>query len=96
MSNVPEGAQLSDDGKFWWNGEEWKQVDEGGAAGGEDGERAAARVAQGLPPSLEDVTAEQRQNFMGEPTITVEPEDQDEVEVLAMQDTGGEDGGAYA
>jgi len=30
MSNVPEGAQVSDDGQWWWDGENWKAV-EGGA-----------------------------------------------------------------
>ncbi|MEO5724993.1 MAG: hypothetical protein ABIQ39_13390 [Ilumatobacteraceae bacterium] len=34
MSNVPEGAQLSDDGQWYWDGSEWKAV-EGGATGGE-------------------------------------------------------------
>ena len=26
MSNVPEGAQVSDDGQWWWDGENWKAV----------------------------------------------------------------------
>jgi hypothetical protein len=26
MSNVPEGAQLSEDGQWWWDGNEWQAV----------------------------------------------------------------------
>jgi hypothetical protein len=26
MSNVPEGAQRSDDGRWWWDGSEWQPV----------------------------------------------------------------------
>jgi hypothetical protein len=29
MSNVPEGAQLSDDGQWWWDGENWQAVGDG-------------------------------------------------------------------
>jgi hypothetical protein len=108
MSNVPEGAQLSDDGHWWWDGQQWQQVtDEGAehsgapaassasAAGTEQSgapaagdERATARVEQGMPASLEDLTDEHRQQYMAEPTVTVEAVDVDEVEVLAMQDAG--------
>ena len=37
MSNVPEGAQLSDDGQYWWDGENWQLV-EGAAGAGETAE----------------------------------------------------------
>lgn len=30
MSNVPEGAQLSEDGHYWWDGTDWQPVDAGG------------------------------------------------------------------
>jgi hypothetical protein len=26
MSNMPDGAQLSDDGQWWWDGENWQPV----------------------------------------------------------------------
>ena len=29
MANVPEGAQLSDDGKWWWDGTDWQAVETG-------------------------------------------------------------------
>ena len=95
MSNVPDGAQLSDDGRWWWDGENWQPVTHGdGARVGDDdgGERAAARAAQGLPASLEELSDEQRKQILGEPTVLVEPVDADETEVLAMQDNanGGE------
>jgi len=34
MSNVPDGATLSDDGQWWWDGENWQAVE---GAGGSDG-----------------------------------------------------------
>jgi hypothetical protein len=39
MSNVPEGAQLSEDGNYYWDGEAWQPVQGGGAdSGGGGGE----------------------------------------------------------
>ena len=32
MSDVPDGAQISDDGQWWWDGDNWQAV--AGAAGG--------------------------------------------------------------
>ena len=36
MSNVPEGAQLSDDGQWWWDAEheQWQPVEGSGGSGG--------------------------------------------------------------
>jgi hypothetical protein len=35
---VPEGAQLSDDGNYWWDGSEWQPTgNAGGDAGGDNG-----------------------------------------------------------
>jgi hypothetical protein len=116
MSNVPEGAQLSDDGHWWWDGSQWQAVSQdgdaaGGSAGsaapdagaageagadGGEGGREQARVAQGLPASLTELTDEQREQFMGEPEITSETLEYDEVEVLAMNDGHDENGEAIA
>lgn len=83
MTEASESAQLSEDGQWWWDGQEWQPVPQDG------GDRVAARVAQGMPASIEDVTDEQRANFLGEPTVEVTAEEADEVEVLAMNDAGG-------
>ena len=50
MSNVPEGAQLSDDGQWWWDAEHerWKPVEGGGGAVAGDA-AAAATPRQGAP-----------------------------------------------
>ncbi len=95
VSNVPDGAQHSDDGRWWWDGENWQPVThgDGAAARGDGGERAAARAALGLPASFEELSDEQRKQFLGEPTVVVEPVEADETEVLPMPDStngGGE------
>lgn len=83
MSNVPEGAQLSEDGNFWWDGKQWQLVT-GEASGGD---RAAARVVLGMPASLSDLTDKHRKAHLGEPTVEVEVTQADHVEVLAVQET---------
>ncbi|HWM02879.1 MAG TPA: hypothetical protein VNP92_11140 [Actinophytocola sp.] len=47
--NVPEGAQLSEDGNYWWDGAEWQLVADGGgdeSGGGVD--LAGALAEQGI------------------------------------------------
>jgi hypothetical protein len=58
----------------------------------EGGDRAAARAARGLPDSVDQLTDEQRREYIGQPTVEVEPENAEEAEVLAMQDTGSDSG----
>jgi hypothetical protein len=31
---IPEGAQRSEDGNYWWDGSAWQLIDQSGAAGG--------------------------------------------------------------
>jgi hypothetical protein len=81
MTEAPEGAQLSDDGQWWWDGQDWQPVPQ-------VAERAAARVEQGMPAALTDLTDDHRQGFVGEPTVEEEAVEAEEVEVLAMQDSG--------
>jgi len=88
MTQVPEGVQLSEDGQWWWDGQDWQPVPQ-------DGDRAAARVAQGLPASAEELTDEHRAAYLGEPTVEVEAVEADEVDVLAMDDAGS-GGGSLA
>jgi hypothetical protein len=38
MSDMPEGAQLSEDGQWWWDGSEWQPVPGEGGEGGGGGE----------------------------------------------------------
>jgi hypothetical protein len=96
MAEVPEGAQLSDDGQWWWDGADWQPVSqEGGGAEAGGTEREAARVAQGMPATLTDLTDDHRQGFFGEPTVEDEDLEAGEVEVLAMETSGGS-GESYA
>lgn len=87
MANIPEGAQRSDDGHYWWDGERWQLVDSEEAPAGD--ERVAARLASGLPASADDLTEEQQRQLLAEPTVETEVVDHDEVEVLAMADHDG-------
>ena len=59
--------------------------------GGSDSDRAAARLAQGLPASVTDLTDEQRQRYLGAPTVAVTAVDSAQVQVVAMQDGGTND-----
>ena len=95
MANIPEGALRSDDGHYWWDGENWQPVDENAAAGDGD-ERVTARLANGYPASADDLTDEQKRALLGEPTIVEEALAHEEVEVVAMDDAGHGDGGAWA
>jgi hypothetical protein len=46
---VPEGAQLSDDGNYWWDGSEWQPTgNAGGDNGGGGGGLADALAQQGI------------------------------------------------
>jgi hypothetical protein len=58
----------------------------------EGGDRVAARAARGLPDSVDQLTDEQRKEYIGEPVAEVEPENAEQAEVLAMQDTGSDSG----
>ena len=42
MSNVPDGAQLSDDGQWWWDGSQWQPVSDQSAASGQDSQTQAS------------------------------------------------------
>jgi hypothetical protein len=90
MANVPEDAQRSPDGHYWWDGAKWQLIDDGTASGttsstdSGDSERAAARVAAGYPASAEHLTDDQKKTLLGEPTAAVEAISHDEVEVAVM------------
>jgi hypothetical protein len=69
MSNVPPGAQLSDDGQWWWDGTQWQPV-EGQAQGGQSqdpgerqgdsssgqGNQAQGDSPQGYDPNTDTLT----------------------------------------
>jgi hypothetical protein len=53
MSEMPQGAQLSDDGNYWWDGASWQLVPGADAAAG-----AAAPAGSEAPAGGGDVTAD--------------------------------------
>jgi hypothetical protein len=95
MANIPEGALRSDDGHYWWDGTQWQLIDENAAVDTGD-ERVTARLANGYPASADDLTDEQKQALLGAPAIVAEPLAHEEVEVVAMEDSGHGDGEAMA
>jgi hypothetical protein len=73
--DVPAGALVSNDGRWWWDETslEWQPVrGHAPGIGGGDGDRAAARLAAGLPASLDDLTDDQRDQYLAEPTVDAE------------------------
>lgn len=53
MSNIPDGAQLSDDGNYWWDGSQWQPVQ---AQGGQSQAQAPAQSTGqgGAAPAISD------------------------------------------
>jgi hypothetical protein len=66
MSNVPDGAQLSDDGQWWWDGANWQPVNPG------DGSSPA-----GDSDSTADITPEELQRVNDN---NVEPGDENQLD----------------
>lgn len=56
MSNVPEGAQLSDDGQYWWDGENWQAVE---GAGEVTAEQLTPVGDSGVEPGDESLLTEE-------------------------------------
>ena len=108
MSNVPDGAQLSEDGQWWWDGGNWQAVvqdgggdggqsgGDGGQSGGDGGDpRAAALAALGVA-TIEDLPDDQRSAYINEPTIEVQAVDAGEADVVAMNESSDNTGEATA
>jgi hypothetical protein len=66
------------------------------SASGNQGDRAAARAALGLPDSIDQLTDEQRAKYIGQPTAEVTAENVEQAEVVAMQDSGDGSGEVVA
>ena len=57
MSNVPEGAQLSDDQQWWWDGENWQPVggNDPNAAAGNQPDAAGGNAGEASQEELQAV-----------------------------------------
>ena len=82
MSNVPEGAQLSDDGQWYWDGSAWKPVEGGSNAtpGGQSADAGTGPDQWSANP--DEWTDEQREMFftVNDQTVAPEPLDADDDE----------------
>ena len=82
MSNVPAGVLLSDDGHYWWDGNQWQLVaGEGAAATTGDG-----RTAAEPPATPVELTDEQRRQYLEEPIVTFVPVVHEVVDVPPIQE----------
>jgi hypothetical protein len=61
---VPEGAQLSDDGYYWWDGEQWQPVDQessdpAAAGASSEDEDIAVRIEGSLDEEQEEISLDE-------------------------------------
>lgn len=89
MSEIPDDAPRSDDGRWWWDGEQWQPVDAEAASD----ERAAAKMSIGAQ-SIDEVSDPSQ--YMTEVSTGVEQESGGTVEVLAFNENDDSDGGSWA
>lgn len=85
---MTDAPLMSEDGHWWWDetAQQWQPAQGAAAADGGHSDRAAARVAAGLPASLHELTDEQRDAYLAEPTVYAESEVADVVAVAEMHD----------
>jgi hypothetical protein len=57
MTDVPEGAQLSEDGQWWWDGEQWQPV---GGAGAEAPSSSSSDASTVGSPDDASMSSEQQ------------------------------------
>jgi hypothetical protein len=53
MSNVPEGAQMSDDGQWWWDGSNWQAVEGGGSSGSSSSSSSTGQSGEATKSTVE-------------------------------------------
>lgn len=82
MSNVPEGAQRSEDGHYWWDGSNWQPVNgdasSAGNGNGAAGDVTADELAQIQAP--EHITERYQPHF--QPDYDKIPDDESFAEVV--------------
>ncbi len=76
MSNVPEGAQLSDDGQWWWDGNDWQPV-QGSADSSSSTAPASEAGIETWPENPDEWTNEQKEMFFTVTDQTTDPESLD-------------------
>jgi hypothetical protein len=55
MSNAPDGAQLSEDGQWWWDGTQWQAVDGTAQSSGGDASGGQTQSTQHDDPNNRQV-----------------------------------------
>ena len=94
MSVMPDGAPLSEDGNWWWDGEAWQAVPTADSAAAPPEAAAAPGGESGWPPAgypedPEQWTDEQKQYWFGGAYDASEDFDVQEPEQVAVLDIEG-------
>ena len=82
MSPVPEGAQRSEDGHYWWDGTEWKPVD-GAAAGATNGGQTGDVTHEELAAIQSEDQIQERHKPYFQPDYDKVPDDDSWAEAAA-------------
>jgi hypothetical protein len=71
MSPVPEGAQRSDDGYYWWDGNAWQQIPEDERVSAADSPGTASEITM---DELAQITTEDQLDDRIKPYFTPDPD----------------------
>ncbi len=86
MGGIPEGAQLSKDGNYWWDGNEWQPVQ---GQAGHPGEVTAEHLEPvgdiGAEPGFDELITEVLKPYF-EPDVDGIPDDDSESELPEVLD----------
>ena len=89
MADIPQGAQFSEDGNYWWDGSQWQPVENSAAQASESTEVTAEQLEPvgdiGAEPGSEDLINEQLKPYF-QPDVDGVPDDASEAELSEMLD----------
>jgi hypothetical protein len=93
MATDAQGRQLSDDGYYYWDGTAWQPVQaESEAKAEEQPDVPQELIAVGAPPTLASWPEEMKKAYFtgagSQPRQEVTGDPQDQIEVLAINETG--------
>jgi hypothetical protein len=86
MEGIPEGAQLSEDGNYWWDGSEWQPVEgQSGQAGEVTAEHLEPVGDIGAEPGSDELITEELKPYF-QPDVDGIADDDSEAELSEVLD----------